>query len=107
VAGDFQPFRLNDLEMVAEIFTSWNRTTDWLKRLDGVGWLDDEGDAPKTSSLLPAAVIIICLPFDDGPPRLAVALSPIPVTRTTPASPAAGTHDGRERVQDDRSLRDY
>ena len=34
VGRDFQPFRINDLELVAQICPRWNRTTDWLKGLD-------------------------------------------------------------------------
>jgi hypothetical protein len=34
VGRNFQPFRINNLEMVAQICPRWNRTTDWLKGLD-------------------------------------------------------------------------
>jgi hypothetical protein len=34
VGGRFQSFRINDLEMVAQICPRWNRTTGWLKGLD-------------------------------------------------------------------------
>ena len=33
VGWRFQPFGINDLEMVAQIFTGWNRMTDWLGRV--------------------------------------------------------------------------
>ena len=34
VGRNLQPFRINKLEMVAQICPRWNRTTDWLKGLD-------------------------------------------------------------------------
>jgi hypothetical protein len=33
VGWRFQSFRINDLEMVAQICPRWNRTSDWLKGL--------------------------------------------------------------------------
>jgi hypothetical protein len=27
----FQPFEINDLELVAQIFPRWNRVADWLR----------------------------------------------------------------------------
>ena len=31
----FLVFRINDLEMVAQIFTRWNRLANWLKEAEG------------------------------------------------------------------------
>jgi hypothetical protein len=33
--GD-QPFRINDLELVAQIVTSWNPLISWLRRVEGL-----------------------------------------------------------------------
>jgi hypothetical protein len=30
----FQPFRINDLELVAQIFTSWNPLTSWVRLIE-------------------------------------------------------------------------
>jgi len=35
VGGRFQPFRINNLEMVAQIFPRWNRVADWLREAEG------------------------------------------------------------------------
>lgn len=35
VGWQFQPFGINDLEMVSQIFTSWNQMAEWLRRVDG------------------------------------------------------------------------
>jgi hypothetical protein len=34
VGWRFQPFRINDLEMVDQNSASWNRLTSWLRRVD-------------------------------------------------------------------------
>jgi hypothetical protein len=31
----FQPFRINDLELVAQIFPSWNPLTSWMRQIEG------------------------------------------------------------------------
>ena len=35
VGLEFQLFRINDLEMVAQICPRWNRVADWLREADG------------------------------------------------------------------------
>ena len=35
VGRDFQPFGINDLDMVAQIFPRWNRMADWLREAEG------------------------------------------------------------------------
>ena len=35
VGWRFQSFRINDLELVAQIFTSWNPLTSWMRQLEG------------------------------------------------------------------------
>jgi hypothetical protein len=35
VGRGFQAFRINDLEMVAQIFTRWNPLTSWMRRIEG------------------------------------------------------------------------
>ena len=35
VGWRFQPFRINDLEMVAQIFTSWNPLMGWVQQIAG------------------------------------------------------------------------
>jgi hypothetical protein len=34
VGWRFQSFKINDLEMVAQIFTRWNRLTNWLREAE-------------------------------------------------------------------------
>lgn len=34
VGGNFQPFRINNLEMVAQISPRWNRVEDWLREAE-------------------------------------------------------------------------
>lgn len=34
VGSDFQPFRINDLEMADQNSASWNRIAGWLRQLD-------------------------------------------------------------------------
>jgi hypothetical protein len=34
VGLEFQLFRMNDLEIVAQIFTSWNPLTSWLGQIE-------------------------------------------------------------------------
>jgi hypothetical protein len=36
VGWRFQPFRINDLEMVDQMFASWNRIASWLRQIDGL-----------------------------------------------------------------------
>jgi hypothetical protein len=36
VGWRLQPFRINDLEMVDQIFTSWNPLTSWLRHVEGL-----------------------------------------------------------------------
>jgi hypothetical protein len=36
VGNDFQPFRINDLEMVDQNSASWNRLTGWLRRVEAL-----------------------------------------------------------------------
>jgi hypothetical protein len=33
VGWRFQPFRINDLEMVAQIFPRWNPLTSWIRQI--------------------------------------------------------------------------
>jgi hypothetical protein len=33
--SDFQPFRINDLEMVAQICFRWNPLTSWMRQIEG------------------------------------------------------------------------
>jgi hypothetical protein len=35
VGWRFQSFKINDLEMVAQIFPRWNRVADWLREAEG------------------------------------------------------------------------
>ena len=35
VGSRFQSFKINDLEMVAQIFPRWNRLEDWLREAEG------------------------------------------------------------------------
>jgi hypothetical protein len=35
VGTSLQPFRINDLELVAQMFTSWNPLTSSLRQIDG------------------------------------------------------------------------
>jgi hypothetical protein len=35
VGWRFQPFRINDLEMVAQIFPRWNPLTSWMRQIEG------------------------------------------------------------------------
>jgi hypothetical protein len=35
VGSGFQSCRINDLEMVAQIFPRWNRVADWLREAEG------------------------------------------------------------------------
>ena len=34
VGGDFEPFQINDLEVVDQDFGGWNQIADWLKIVD-------------------------------------------------------------------------
>jgi hypothetical protein len=34
VSWRFQPFKINDLELVAQIFPRWNRVADWLREAE-------------------------------------------------------------------------
>jgi hypothetical protein len=36
VGWRFQPFRINDLELVDQIFTSWNPLTSWFRQIDDI-----------------------------------------------------------------------
>jgi hypothetical protein len=36
VGTDFQPFAINDLEMVNQNSASWNPMTSWLRRIDAL-----------------------------------------------------------------------
>jgi hypothetical protein len=36
VGSDFEPFQINDLEVVDQTFRSWNHLTNWLRQLDGL-----------------------------------------------------------------------
>jgi len=34
VGSDFQPFRINDLELVPHIFPRWNPLTSWMRQIE-------------------------------------------------------------------------
>ena len=34
MGSDFQSFRINDLEMVAQIFPRWNPLTSWMRQFE-------------------------------------------------------------------------